>query len=214
MKAIAKKIKDNEWIAEVDDIQPMSMYPILHYKYPIVSTSEIEWLEHNNWDGKGIEGALAYHQGSYSNHRIFRLAADFNPDTSPSSLYRSGSQPGKEEAKATMQEQRDMWRSSYLMEESVCEAQGDRIILLEAELAALKSEEQAIVVLNSQIQERDNRIKELEKERDELACDFVHWVRSGEYGYHPGKKNWKLPDMSPTYTTQQLLEEYKKTQTK
>lgn len=64
------------------------------------------------------------------------------------------------------------------------------------------TDEQAIEVLNRHIQERDNRIKELEKEKDEFAIAYLEWFENGGYSEDQLR------------TGEQLLEEYKKTQTK
>lgn len=48
---------------------------------------------------------------------------------------------------------------------------------------------------------------------EELAIRFAEWIRTTEYGYHPVKKNWKLPHLPTTYTTEQLLQEFKKSKT-
>jgi len=54
MKATVRKIKDNEWIAEVEGKGKKPFQNI--EDYPIVSPSDIEYLEKNNMDGKEVEG--------------------------------------------------------------------------------------------------------------------------------------------------------------
>lgn len=83
MKAIAKKIKDNEWIAEVKPVGDNTWVDregiTRFYKsqqYPIVFPSDKEWLEKNNMEGKEVEGDIGsktwpFFEGGVNN--IFKL---------------------------------------------------------------------------------------------------------------------------------------------
>lgn len=73
---------------------------------------------------------------------------------------------------------------------------------LEEQLAALRAESQS----------KDTRIKELEKERDDLAVGFASWMEKHEKSfayYLDGIEYW-----TGDITVNQLLEEYKKQLTK
>lgn len=66
--------------------------------------------------------------------------------------------------------------------------------------------------LNEIIKRKDTRIKELEKERDDLAVGFASWMEKHEKSfayYLDGIEYW-----TGDITVNQLLEEYKKQLTK
>lgn len=60
MKATARKIKDNEWIAEVEDWGQDNRNYYGTNQHPIVSPSDKAWLEKNNMDGKEVEGSMRH----------------------------------------------------------------------------------------------------------------------------------------------------------
>lgn len=81
MKATAHKIKDNEWIVEVEGEFDKSIMDRRVYRHPIVSPSDKEWLEKNNMDGKEVEGDVTH--PTFANGRLKELKQVFMLTTPP-----------------------------------------------------------------------------------------------------------------------------------